>query len=275
MFSSSYAEGDGVWVPMAQPACGPLPCMFKTLLHPDRARGWATVAVVAVDTKSTRLHLVAGVEEPRATEREATKLERPGLIPRKDHEVLLAAFNGGFKTEHGNLGMHIDGITFVSPQRWGCTVARLQDDTLAIGSWPKMQGRLSGARWWRQAPSCLVEEGDFAPGVHAEGNINWGRAISGETIIRRSAIGLDEGGKAVFVGISDATSAGAIARAMLHAGAHTVAQLDVNWSFPKFLVYERSERELVAKPVCPGFQYSEKDYVQKASARDFFYITKR
>jgi len=274
VFASSYAEGDGIWVPVNEAACGQQPCMFKTLLHPDRVRGWASVAVAAIDTKATRLHLVAGVEEPRATQREAQDLVRPGLIPPRDHDALLAAFNGGFKTEHGSLGMQIDGVTFVLPQRWGCTVARLSDDRLAIASWPKMQDRLEGARWWRHAPSCLVEEGDFAAGVHAEGNINWGRAISGETIIRRSAMGIDERGEILFVGISDATSAGAIARAMHHAGAHTVAQLDVNWSFPKLLVYERSDRGLLAKPICPGFQFSEKEYVEKASSRDFFYLTK-
>jgi hypothetical protein len=274
VFASSYADGDGVWVPMVEADCGEQPCMFKTLLHPDRVRGWASVAVAAIDTKVTRLHLVAGVEEPRATQREARDLARPGLIPPSAHDGLLAAFNGGFKTEHGSLGMQIDGVTFVLPQRWGCTVARLRDDRLSIASWPKMQDRLAGARWWRQAPSCLVEEGKFAAGVHAEENINWGRAISGETIIRRSAMGIDERGEILFVGISDATSAGAIARAMHHAGAHTVAQLDVNWSFPKFLVYERSGGGLTAKPICPGFQFSEKDYVEKASARDFFYVTK-
>ena len=271
---SYYAEGDGVWVPIVEADCGEQPCMYKTLLHPDRARGWATVAVVAIDTTATSIHLVPGFKEPRATEREAQDVPRPGLVPAQDRTDLIAAFNGSFKTEHGQLGMHIDGLTFIGPQRWACTVARLEDDRIAIATWTKLQPKLSGARWWRQAPTCLVEEGAFAKGVHAEENINWGRAVSGETIIRRSAIGIDSSGGTVFVGISDATSAGAIARAMRHAGSHTVAQLDVNHSFPKFLVFERQGESLVGKPMCPGFLYSEKDYVEKAAPRDFFYVAR-
>lgn len=271
---SYYAKGDGVWIPVVEADCGERPCMYKTLLHPDRVRGWAAVAVAAIDTTATRVQLVPGFKEPRATEREAQGVQRPGLVPAEDRPALIAAFNGSFKTEHGQLGMHVDGLTFIGPQRWACTVARLEDDRLAIATWSKLQPRLDGARWWRQAPTCLVEDGSFAAGVHSEQNINWGRAVSGETVIRRSAVGLDASGRTLFVGISDATSAGAIARAMRHAGAHTVAQLDVNHSFPKFLVFERQDEHLLGKPLCPGFLYSEKDYVEKAAPRDFFYVTR-
>lgn len=265
------AQGDGTWVVVKEAACGGHPCLYKTLLHPDPLRGWAFVAVAAVDVESTRLHLVAGVEEPKATVPEAKNVSRPGLVPEQDRATLVAAFNGGFKTEHGALGMQLGDLVLVPPQRWGCTIARLEDNTLAIGSHPGMQGQLSGAWWWRQAPSCLVENGVFAPGVLAEGNINWGKAVSGDTIIRRSAIGIDEARRTLFVGIGDATSAGAMARAMRHAGAHTVAQLDVNHSFPKMLIFE----EGVGRPLCPGFKFSEKDYVERPSARDFFYVTRR
>lgn len=269
--TAHFAQGDGSWVVVREAACGDQPCLYKTLLHPDPLRGWAFVAVAAIDVAATRLHLVAGVEEPKATVPEGKKLIRPGLVPEKDRPTLVAAFNGGFKTEHGALGMQLGDVVLVPPQRWGCTIARLEDHTPAIGSHPTMVGRLGGAWWWRQAPSCLVENGVFAPGVLAEGNINWGKAVSGDTIIRRSAIGIDEARRTLFVGIGDATSAGSMARAMRHAGAHTVAQLDVNHSFPKMLIFEGG----VGRPLCPGFQFSEKDYVERPAARDFFYVTCR
>lgn len=269
--TAPFAQGDGTWIVVKEAPCGDQPCLYKTLLHPDPLRGWAFVAVAAIDVASIWLHLVPGVEEPKATVPEAKTVSRPGLVPDEDHRTLVAAFNGGFKTEHGALGMQVENLVFVPPQRWGCTIGRLRDDSLAIGSHPSMADRLGGARWWRQAPSCLVEEGVFAPGVLAEGNINWGKAVSGDTIIRRSAIGIDEGGKTLFVGIGEATSAGSMARAMRHAGAHTVAQLDVNHSFPKMLIFEAG----VGRPLCPGFRFSEKDYVEKPSARDFFYVTRR
>lgn len=274
VFASTQAKGDGVWIPIKEAACGPRACMYKTVLHPDRNRGWAVVAIAAIDTTTTRLHLVPGVEEPRATQPEARNAHRPGLVPDHDRDKLIAAFNGGFKTEHGTLGMQVGGLTFVGPQPWGCTIARLADGSLSVAPWSKLRTRLDAAAWWRQTPSCLVDDGTFARGVHAEANINWGKAVSGETIIRRSAIGLDASGRTLFVGIGDSTSAGSIATAMAHAGARSVAQLDVNWSYPKFLVFEREQTTLVARPLCPGFQFSEQDYVGVPARRDFFYVTR-
>lgn len=277
MNATTAAPGDGTWVPIDPPSCIAGPCLFKTLLHPDPIRAWTTVAIVAVDVASTRLHLVAGVQEPKATTKEAKDVQRPGLVPERDRSTLIAAFNGGFKTEHGALGMQIDGLTFLPSQRWGCTIARGADDKLFIVPHDRVGERLLGARWWRQAPPCLVDEGAFAPGVLAEGNINWGKAVSGDTIIRRSAIGLDKHAATLFVGIGDATSAGSIARAMHHAGAHSVAQLDVNWSYPKFLIYDPPDEKgrRVARAMCPGFEFSEQDYFEKAASRDFFYLTRR
>lgn len=63
---------------------------------------------------------------------------------------------------------------------------------------------------------------------------------------------------------------------MHHAGAIDVAQLDVNWSYPKFLVYgSGNERGVAATAVMEGFEYTAGDYVTKSSLRDFFYLTRR
>jgi len=277
MDTKTSLANDGVWIAIELSGREHEPCLFKTLLHPDGHRPWSTVALVAVDLASTGLHLVAGVQEPKATNPKAKTVVRSGLVPKADHGRLIAAFNGGFKAEHGALGMQIDALTFLPAQPWGCTISRTSEDGLLIGSQNKIGDRLLGARWWRQTPPCLVEEGILAKGVLAEGNINWGKAVHGDTIIRRSAIGIDERGTTLFVGIGKATSAGSMARAMRHAGAHTVAQLDVNGPFPKFLLFERGggQGRLIARPLCGGFPYSEQDYVEKPSARDFFYLTKR
>ena len=278
MHASSYAKGDGAWVAVRDARRpGAAAVMFKTLLHPDRARGWAAVAIVAIDARRTRLQLVPGVTDPKATERDARDLVRTGLVPAEERETLLAAFNGGFKTEHGTLGIHAAGVTIVGPQRWGCTIGRRSDDSIVMGPWKELAPMRASLIWWRQTPSCLVDRGVFTPGVLAEGNINWGSTVDGDTIIRRSAIGLGEDGTTVYVGISDATSAGSIGSALHHAGAHTVAQLDVNWSFPKFLFYELDHEDPAvpsARPLCPGFEYDQTDYVTKPSMRDFFYVVR-
>ncbi|PIE05399.1 MAG: hypothetical protein CSA75_04960, partial [Sorangium cellulosum] len=181
------APGDGVWVALRdeqQP--NESPKMFKTLLHPDRNRSWSTVAVVAVDLRRVRLNLVAGRHEPKSTEREGENYKRTGLIPESAHDHVLAAFNGGFKLEHGHYGMRIDGVTLVKPRNRVCTIAMNTDDRLEIGSWERFAHLDKDLRWWRQTPHCMWEKGKLHIGLHAGENTHWGATVDGDTVIRRS-----------------------------------------------------------------------------------------
>jgi hypothetical protein len=54
-----------------------------------------------------------------------------------------------------------------------------------------------------------------------------------------------------------------------------VAQLDVNFSFPKFVLYERKEEGLAAVPLTENFEYEADQYVGTRSQRDFFYLVRR
>lgn len=274
------APGDGVWVAIADPrALGEQPVLYKTLLHPDGNRSWATVAVVAADLQRLKLHLVAGTREPEGVTKGSEALVRTGLIAPEHHRHLVAAFNGGFKTIHGRYGMHIEGITLIPPRKDACTIAETNDGKLLIRSWKAVAEDEPKLVWWRQTPGCFIELGKKHAGLVTEDNTYWGAKIGGDTVIRRSAIGISEDGLTLFVGIGDFTTAPAIARAMAHAGAHNVAELDVNWSFPKLLLYEPrpstgSSGELIATPLCKGFEFTEDDYVRESSPRDFFYLTR-
>lgn len=279
MHANFAAPGDGQWIPVAVPRHGnDAPRMYKTLLHPDRNRSWAATMVVAVELARAELHLVAGRYEPESKEPGAKDYVRPAVIPAEHHADLLAAFNGGFKTTHGNHGMRIDGVTLVRPRKDSCTVVHWQDGGFAIGTWERLASEEARMQWWRQTPHCMMDQGKLHPGLTVDGNTNWGATLEGSTVIRRSAIGLDESGKVLFIGIGDSTTAPAIAKAVKHAGAHAIAQLDVNWSFPKFLTYEPREpgsTELVAKPLTANFEFTEDEYVRQRSQRDFFYLVRK
>jgi hypothetical protein len=272
------APGDGVWVPIADsqhPSDSPR--MLKTLLHPDRIRSWAAVSVVAVDLRQVDLHMMAGSYEPKNSTKEAFKYERKAIIAAAQHGELLAAFNGGFRAEHGHYGMKVDGVTLVKSRRLSCFIAKYPDHRLRVGDWEALKDTADQAVWWRQTPGCMVDEGKLHPGLRSEKNTYWGAALDGDTIIRRSALGLSPDGKVLYVGIGDFTTAKVMALGMQHAGAKYVAQLDVNWSYPKFVLYEprdESSSELVATPLCKGFEFSEDEYVRKRADRDFFYLTR-
>jgi hypothetical protein len=271
------APGDGQWVPMPSDVLPGQPArMWKTLIHPDKSRSWAEVFVVALDLRQLDVHLVAGRKEPVATEEPAMNLERPGTIPEADRGRALAAFNGGFKTEHGGYGMRLSGVTYVKAKPKTCTVARYGDRSMKVASWESVQATEPDMLWWRQAPNCMVLDGKVHPLLMDGYEKNWGAQLDGKTVIRRSAIGMDATNQILFVSITNHTTARVLAEGMRHVGARTVAQLDVNFSFPKFVTFEpNAEQTRVAIALAEGFEFGEDEFIRARHARDFFYVTPR
>lgn len=269
------APGDGQWVPIVDPRYPARePHLFKTLIHSDRNRSWAEVFVVAVDLRRTRLHLMPGSREPKATEKEAENVERPGKIPEAHHHDLLGAFNGGFMTEHGNYGMMLGGVIYVKARGGVCTLAAYKDDSLRIGPWEELEQSLPNMLWYRQAPTCMYTHGELHPLLKSGFAGKWGATLDGDTVIRRSAVGLNRERTILYVGISNHTTARAMADGLHHAGASDVAQMDVNWSYPKFVLFEPKAGDPTRKAVAlaEGFEFSEDEYIRKRSRRDFFYL---
>jgi hypothetical protein len=271
------APGDGEWVAIDDSRRpGSNVALYKTLVHPDENRSWAELFVVAVDLEQVDLHAAAGTREPIAEAPVPKDFHRPGKVPDEQLEQLLAAFNGGFMTEHGHYGMLVDGITLVKPRENSCTVVGYTDGTVEIATWKNVARAAERMTFFRQTPACMYENNVMHLGLRSAENRNWGATVDGDTVIRRSAIGLDEARRVLYVGISNHTTARALAMGMHHAGAIDVAQLDVNWSYPKFLVYgSGNERGMAATAVMEGFEYTAGDYVTKSSLRDFFYLTRR
>ena len=257
---------DGVWLPITDPQRPKAPAvMYKSIVHPDPRRGFAALAVVAVDIKSFKVELVAGTAEPKSPR--IKRKDRPGLIPKEDQPALFAAFNGGFKATHGHYGMMLDGVEFLPPRDFACTFVRNQDDTFQIGTWSEIKDSRPQMKYFRQTPPCLVENGELHKTLHYnEYAKTWGATVSGDTVIRRSAIGLDKERKILFYGLGEAMTARAMAAGMKAAGAHAAAELDVNFSYPRFLFYEHpgGEKSPVAKTaIINNIDYTTDQYVRR------------
>ncbi len=278
MVKSFAAPGDGIWVPMIDDRFPDEPApMLKTLLHPDPKRGWAQVAVVAIDLRQVDLHLVAGSIEPVTTLADAKTKKRPGVVAPDDLGSVIAAFNGGFMATHGHYGMKSEGTVWIEPKGKSCTIVQEPGDVIAIRSWEEFASKENDLVWYRQTPMCMVENGTLHPGLAMDDNTYWGATLDKETIIRRSAMGISEDGKTLFVGIGEATSAVAIAKAMQFAGAFHVAQLDVNFSYPKFVTIApkaAGSSDLELKGLVKTFEFKPDDYVKRPHTRDFFYVTR-
>jgi hypothetical protein len=267
------SKEDGIWQPVTL-RTGDSSSIYRTIVHPDPERAYAELFVFALDLSKLRVHAAAGSIEPKS-EATLAGVERDGVVPEADRAELVAAFNGGFKVEHGRFGMMVGGAELVAPRPKSCTFAEMSDGSLRIATWSTISGEPSGFGWWRQTPGCMLEDGALHPGLRVADSKNWGATLEGKTVIRRSAVGLGADRKTLFVGISNSTTARALADGMQRAGATTVAQLDVNHSFPRFLLYKNDAKGLVAQGAVKGLLYERNEYLGRASTRDFFYVTAR
>jgi len=273
LYPATASAEDGTWQPVSA-RTGERGAIYRTIVHPDSERVYAELFVFALDLSKLSVHAVAGSVEPKSAE-PLPGVARPGVIPDSDRAELVAAFNGGFKAEHGQFGMMVDGAELLAPKAQSCTFAAANDGTLRIAPWSTLSG--SGElSWWRQTPGCMLHEGELHPGLRTADSRNWGATLEGKTVIRRSAVGLSADARTLFVGISNATTARALALGMQHVGARNVAQLDVNFSFPRFLLYREGEGStLNAIGAVRGLLYQPDEYLGRASTRDFFYVTAR
>lgn len=278
-FAEVAASGDGTWLPIADSGAPDQPArMWKTSVHPDARRGYAVVALVAMDLSRLALHMVPGTVEP-ATDAEIPARARPGIVPGAALGELVAAFNGGFKAEHGHYGMMVDGRTFLPARASSCTVAIYKDGSVRVAGWPALREGEADMAGYRQTPPCLVEDGQINEKLAVKDDAaGWGVAVGTTTAIRRSALGLDKARKTLFYAIGDSVTAGTLARAMKAAGADEAAQLDVNASFPRFLTYAKKSPDSaprVASSLVSDSPYVKAEYVGFHEERDFFYVTRR
>lgn len=275
-FPEVAADDDGVWYPVRDPAQRSAPPFaYRTLIHPDPDRSFAELFVVAMPVRQIALHLVPGTREPETSNPEAARLDRRGLIDAADDALLLAAFNGGFKSVHGHHGVSVGGIELAPLQVGLCTISGSESGALRIASWRRSDVAEETA-WYRQSAACMLESGVLHPGLVNPESRKWGTALEGDTVIRRSAIGLDRNGEVLYVGVSNSTTARALALGMQSAGAWNVAQLDINWSYPRFLVFPRAAAGArYAATLFSGFLFEREEMLRVPSPRDFFYVTRR
>ena len=218
-------QGEGVWTTAGLPRSTPDDVlMAKTFLRPDTARPYALVGVLLLDKRRIRLHITGGTEDPGGD----LGVKGPGVIPDADRQLLLAAWNGGFRGPHGGYGMYADGKQY-RPLRSGfASVAVLTDGTMKIGEWGRDVTWSADIVAVRQNAVLLVDNCEVSKRT-SEGNNTWGyvQVNSAEFITWRSAIGLTKNGD-LLVAAGNSLSADSLARALWAAGACYAMQLDIN-----------------------------------------------
>ncbi|MCL4507265.1 MAG: phosphodiester glycosidase family protein [Chloroflexi bacterium] len=256
------------------------PIMARTAVKPDPTRPFANAAVVRIDLHQARLHLVPGTLEPTFA-KGIPQFKRPGAIPISDAVpgVLLAAFNGGFKAEHGHFGMMVDGKVILPPIDGIATLGFYRDGSVRMGAWGQDISQTSDLVSYRQNCPLLVERGVVNPNINIADVLSWGYTGGNPAATWRSGLGLSQDGRFLIYVAGNSLTAQTLGNALQQAGAYIGMQLDINGFYTRFYTYEPANaaantNSLKAVRLLQAMSGAASQYLIPYS-RDFFYLTTR
>jgi hypothetical protein len=266
-----YPE-EGVWSAYIQDSQGDI-VGYRTFLQPDPARPYTLVAVVAIDLTHTHLHFVLGTTEPAGT----NTAPRSGAIPPADRaaNVLLAAFNGGFKARHGQFGAMADGITALPPRDGLGTLAIYESGRVGLGEWGTEITLTPDMVAYRQNGPLVIQQGRINPRIYNNSPQDWGYTVNDVSPTVRSGIGLSADEKTFFYFCGPSLSMEALAKVMQASGAWHAIQLDINNYWTLFVKFQPNGSKLIPEPLLPKLMVSNVERYLWNYSRDYFYITSR
>lgn len=270
ILSLGNIPGEGVWSAYIVDPSGQV-VAYRTFLQPDPQRPYVTVAIAAFDLIHTQLHYQLGLIEPVAP----NGPPRTGEIPSADRQpgILIAAFNGGFKTVHGHYGVMIDGQELIPMINQMGTIAIYQDGSIRIGEWGTDITATADMVVARQNCPLMVHNGVINPLVYNNSVNDWGGTLSGGIVTFRSGIGISQDGKTLYYFAGNYLTMPVLAKAMQDAGAYQAMQLDINNYWVHFTKFELVNNQLQGIPLLPKEMIDNIDRYLYPYARDFFYVT--
>lgn len=246
--------------------------VVRTVVHPHPDSRFITVTIAAMDLDRLAVHAVPGTEDLTWAKLPS---ESGGLVPANDRDALVLVMNGGFQPKHGRWGLSASGVVVTPARKEGCTVA-LYANAVRIGPWPALADSASDMTSYRQTPPCILDGGAVHPLLLKGLDKAWAGHTADLTTRRRSAIGIDAAGRTLFYAIGEEATPRWIAEALRTAGAASAAELDINWYWTRFLAFGTEGGALhVTSTLIPKMEHLRTEYVERASIRDFFYVTRR
>mgnify|MGYP001593701484 FL=1 len=267
-------EDEGIWVPYIYDSSGRV-AAYRTFLQPDRERPYVVTAVVVFNLSVTRLGYVPGTIEPAST----AKFYRPGTIPMEDKQpgVLLAAFNGGFQTRHGNFGVMHDTFVLVPPRPDIATLALYHDGRITITPWDAKLYDNKEVRTWRQNGAMLIYNNEINPESTDKNKLldNWcgnvTHVVGEEVVTWRSGVGLSANKQFLYYVAGPSLTVNTLANVFKTIGAKDAMQLDINPYWVQFISVNAVKDQLKANPLLAEMSGYAERYLG-AYTGDFFYV---
>ena len=189
-----------------------------------------------------RVHfgLHVGSQDPPSGAATVSADDGPSIGP-GEAPSLVAAFNGGFKTNAGAGGFEMNGQVLVPLQSGYASLVIDSSGSARIGVWgsgvPAAGEQVASVR---QNLPPLVVDGQPSPGVNDVAA--WGATLGGAAALARSSLAQDAAGNLLYAASMDALPAD-LANALIGAGAVTGMELDVNPQWVQLGVVSHSWRD--------------------------------
>ncbi len=278
--------GEGEWSVPTQPWIKHLPTpengepppsmFYRAFVRPDEDRPYAKVVLLAMDMRQLDLEMEAGNEDPKPL----TGPPGFGRIPRDPaiYTKIAAAFNGGFKTEHGAYGMMLKKRVLLPPVPGTATVIITKDGRYGLGTWGsnKEVGGIQDIEpgeivSFRQNLEPLVDNDKVNP----SGRSQWGFTLPGTTMqTERSGLCVTNAGHLLYAW-GDDVSATTLGKAMKMASCVYGMHLDMNPHHTGFIftnITELKGRNYKSELLDKQMEIDTARYIEYAP-KDFFYMT--
>jgi hypothetical protein len=251
------------------------PAMLRTFVRPDPDRPYARVILVAMDMRQLDLEMEAGTEDPKPL----TGGHGPGRIPRDPaiYTRVVAAYNGAFKTEHGDYGMMVHKRVLLPPRPSAASIVVFDDQRVGFGTWADSAqiGRIRGVDAseivsFRQNLDALVDQGEVNP----LGRALWGYTLPGQSMqTERSGLCVTKDGHILYAW-GDDVSGTALGKAMKMGGCNYALHLDMNPHHTGFIfanIRDLKSKSYKSELLSPLMTVSPDRYIEYAP-KDFFYM---
>ena len=244
---------------------------YRTYIMPDPLRPYAFAAVIAFDLQNTRLHFLLGKDDPKSD----VQVERSGRIPLDDRQagLLLAAFNGGFKAEHGHFGVMVNGTTLIPARDNIGTIGLYADGSVRMGLLNTDVPVTPDMLAWRQNGPLVIQNGAINPLTDSNDPQDWGYVVSSDTATYRSAIAISQDNRTLYFVVGPDLTLPALAKALAAVPVYQAIQLDINNYWAHFETFAPSGAGLKAIPLLDFMKGIDDQRFLGAYIRDYFYVT--
>lgn len=226
----------------------------------------SSVTLVRFRAGTYRLDLHLGGTDPPSGGTPVPAVEG-NRISSSERPALIAAFNGGFKSNTGAGGFEVDGRVVLPLVTGDASLVIDTDGAVRIGAWGQSVPA-PGEQVWsvRQNLRPLISAGRPSPLI---GEVaQWGATLHNLPRIARSAVGLDGSGDLVYAASMSCLPAD-LAQALGRAGVIDAMELDINpyWVQADVASYPGGP----LRPAIPGQQRPSDQYLV-GWTRDFFAV---